>query len=33
MDDKKIFVASGCSFTFEPWNWPTFVAEEYYKKN
>jgi len=29
MDDKKIFVASGCSFTFEPWNWPTFVAEEF----
>lgn len=25
---KKTLVASGCSFTFEPWNWPTFVAEE-----
>jgi hypothetical protein len=27
MDNKKILVTSGCSFTFEPWNWPTFVAE------
>ncbi len=26
---KKVLVASGCSFTFEPWNWPTFVAKEY----
>jgi hypothetical protein len=25
---KKVLVASGCSFTFEDWNWPTFVAEE-----
>ena len=25
---KKTLIASGCSFTFEPWNWPTFVAEE-----
>lgn len=23
---KKILVASGCSFTFEDWNWPTYVA-------
>ena len=29
MDNKKILVASGCSFTFEPWNWPTFVAKEF----
>lgn len=27
MDTKKVFLASGCSFTFEPWNWPTYVAE------
>lgn len=26
MENKKILLASGCSFTFEPWNWPTFVA-------
>jgi len=26
---KKVLVASGCSFTFEPWNWPTFVAKEF----
>jgi hypothetical protein len=26
MDSKKILLSSGCSFTFEPWNWPTFVA-------
>jgi hypothetical protein len=25
---KKTLIASGCSFTFEPWNWPTFVADE-----
>lgn len=25
---KKTLIASGCSFTFELWNWPTFVAEE-----
>lgn len=25
---KKTLVASGCSFTFEPWNWPGFVSEE-----
>lgn len=25
----KNFVASGCSFTFEDWNWPTYVAEEF----
>lgn len=25
---RKILLASGCSFTFEKWNWPTFVAEE-----
>ena len=23
----KTLVVSGCSFTFEPWNWPTFVSE------
>jgi hypothetical protein len=28
MKSKKIMVASGCSFTFEPWNWPTFVVNE-----
>lgn len=28
MIDKKIFLASGCSFTFEPWNWPSFVSEK-----
>jgi hypothetical protein len=28
MDTKKILLASGCSFTFEPWNWPTFVSNE-----
>lgn len=27
--EKKTFIASGCSFTFEPWNWPTFVAQEF----
>jgi hypothetical protein len=24
----KHLIASGCSFTFEPWNWPTFVAQD-----
>jgi len=28
MENKKILLASGCSFTFEPWNWPTFVCNE-----
>lgn len=28
MENKKTFLASGCSFTFEPWNWPTFVCNE-----
>jgi hypothetical protein len=28
MDTKKTLLASGCSFTFEPWNWPTFVTQE-----
>jgi hypothetical protein len=28
MENKKILIASGCSFTFESWNWPTFVANE-----
>lgn len=27
MQNKKTLLASGCSFTFEKWNWPTFVAE------
>lgn len=27
MDLGKKLVVSGCSFTFEKWNWPTFVAE------
>jgi len=26
--NKKTLVVSGCSFTFEPWNWPTFVCNE-----
>lgn len=26
--NKKKLIASGCSFTFEPWNWPTFVCDE-----
>jgi hypothetical protein len=26
--NKKTLIASGCSFTFEPWNWPTFVCNE-----
>jgi len=25
----KKFIASGCSFTFEDWNWPTHVTEEF----
>lgn len=29
MKNKKVLVVSGCSFTFEPWNWPKYVAEEY----
>jgi hypothetical protein len=28
MDSRKTLIASGCSFTFEPWNWPTFVSDE-----
>ena len=28
MDNKKTLLASGCSFTFEPWNWPTFVCDK-----
>jgi hypothetical protein len=28
MEVNKQFVVSGCSFTFENWNWPTFVAEK-----
>lgn len=28
MDNRKTLVASGCSFTFEPWNWPTFLSNE-----
>ncbi len=28
MENKKILLASGCSFTFEKWNWPTFVKDE-----
>ena len=24
----KHLVASGCSFTFEPWNWPKYVAQD-----
>jgi hypothetical protein len=27
MENKKILLTSGCSFTFEKWNWPTFVSE------
>jgi len=27
MKNKKILLTSGCSFTFEKWNWPTFVAQ------
>jgi len=27
--EKHVLVASGCSFTFESWNWPTFVAEKF----
>lgn len=27
MENKKILLAGGCSFTFEKWNWPTFVSE------
>lgn len=26
--NKKILLTSGCSFVFEPWNWPTFVKDE-----
>ena len=26
---KKTLIVSGCSFTFEPWNWPTYVAEHF----
>lgn len=29
MESKKTLLVSGCSFTFEPWNWPTFVANEF----
>lgn len=25
---KKTLITSGCSFTFEQWNWPTFVCKE-----
>ena len=25
---KKTLIASGCSFTFEPWNWPKWVSKE-----
>lgn len=28
MENKKVLIASGCSFTFEPWNWPTFVSKD-----
>jgi len=28
MENKKTLIASGCSFTFEPWNWPSFVCNE-----
>jgi hypothetical protein len=28
MNNKKTLLVSGCSFTFEPWNWPTFVCNE-----
>jgi hypothetical protein len=28
MNNKKTLLVSGCSFTFEPWNWPTFVCSE-----
>jgi len=28
MENKKTLLASGCSFTFEPWNWPTFVCNQ-----
>lgn len=27
MKNKKILLSSGCSFTFEDWNWRTFVCE------
>lgn len=26
--NKKTLIVSGCSFTFETWNWPTFVCNE-----
>ena len=26
---KKHFIASGCSFTFEPWNWPTPLTNHF----
>jgi len=29
MKNKKILVAGGCSFTFEDWNWPGYVASNY----
>ncbi len=25
---KKILLASGCSFTFEPWNWPGHLSQK-----
>ena len=29
MENIKTLIASGCSFTFEPWNWPTFVSDAF----
>lgn len=26
---KKTLIVSGCSFTFEPWNWPKYVSSEF----
>ena len=26
--NKKTILVSGCSFTFEPWCWPTFTTNE-----
>ena len=26
---KKVLLASGCSFTFEDWNWPGHLSDEY----
>ena len=28
-ETKKLLVVGGCSFTFEPWNWPKFVVEHF----